>query len=121
MKTVGRFIIAGGVGFLVDFSLLNWMLLLGLGSILGRLISFSAAVLFTFYINRNFTFRSEGNLISQFRKYIVGSLFGLCVNWAIYAFALNYSSPQISLIIASALAMVVNFIFYRFLVFKTKT
>lgn len=118
MQTIGKFITAGGVGFFVDFSLLNLMLWFGLDPIIGRLISFSVAVIFTFFINRNFTFNSEGYLLKQFHKYILGSLMGLCVNWAIYSISLTYLSPQMSLIIASAFAMIINFVFYKFIVFK---
>lgn len=118
MKTIGKFIIAGGVGFIVDFSLLSLMLWIGLDPITGRLVSFSFAVITTFFVNKNYTFKSEGNIFKQFQKYLLGSLFGLGVNWTAYSLFLAYSSPQISLIIASALAMIVNFAFYKFIVFK---
>lgn len=118
MKTIGKFIIAGGIGFVVDFSLLSLMLRIGLDPITGRLISFSIAVISTFLINRNYTFKSEGNIFKQFQKYLFASLFGLSVNWGIYSLSLPYFSPQLSLIIASALAMIINFVFYRFVVFK---
>ncbi|WP_376711116.1 GtrA family protein [Pseudochrobactrum lubricantis] len=118
MKTVGKFIIAGGVGFFVDFSLLNMMLWLEFGPITGRLISFSFAVMATFFINRKYTFNSIGNFFRQFQKYLLGSLLGVCINWIIYSLCLSYFLPSMSLIIASALAMIVNFIFYKFIVFK---
>lgn len=118
MKTIGKFIIAGGVGFVVDFSLLNLMLWFGFGPIAGRLISFAFAVLSTFFINRSFTFNSEGNILRQFQAYLFGSLMGLSINWIIYSLCLAYISPQLSLVIASAIAMIVNFVFYKFIVFK---
>jgi len=118
MKTIAKFIVAGGVGFVVDFSLLNLMLWFRFSPITGRLISFSAAVIFTFVINRNFTFRNKGKLLTQFQSYIIGSLLGLCMNWVIYYFSLSYFSPQLSIFIASTLAMIINFSFYRFVVFK---
>lgn len=118
MKTILRFLIAGSVGFIVDLSILNLMLKLGSGSVSGRIVSFSIAVLFTFFINKNFTFQNNGNIIKQFYKYIIGSLFGFSINWIFYVAGLNFLSPQVSLIIASAVAMVVNFILYKFIVFK---
>lgn len=118
MKTIGKFIIAGGVGFVVDFSLLTLMLFIGLDSITGRLISFSFAVLSTFFINRRFTFNSEGNIFTQFQAYLFGSLMGLSINWIVYSLCLAYISPQLSLVTASALAMIINFLFYKFIVFE---
>lgn len=118
MKTILRFLIAGSVGFIVDLSILNLMLKLGSGSVCGRIASFSAAVLFTFFINKNFTFQNNGNITTQFNKYIIGSLFGFSINWILYFAGLKFLSPQVSLIIASAGAMVINFISYKFIVFK---
>lgn len=120
MKTILKFVIAGGLGFIVDFTLLNLMLWLSLGPIISRVVSFSIAVLATFIINRRFTFQSNSNVLFQFKNYIIGSLFGFCFNWAIYTISLIYTSPQLSLILSSGFAMTVNFSIYRFLVFKPK-
>lgn len=118
MTTIVKFTFVGVAGFLTDLTILTLAIKLGTGAILGRVISFTFAVLLTFILNRSITFTSKGDILKQFQAYIGASVIGLSLNWFIYYACLQLTSPQISLAFASGGAMIINFVLYRFIVFK---
>ena len=118
MKVIIKFALVGGLGFITDIAILTIMLQLGAGAIYGRVISFSCAVLLTFFLNRRITFQSIGPIPNQLFSYLSASFIGLLVNWFVYYFGLSFTSAQVSLGIASAVAMIFNFVLYRYAVFK---
>lgn len=109
----------GGLGFITDLAILTIMLQIGAGAIYGRIVSFSCAVLLTFFLNRRLTFQSFGSIPRQLFSYLSASFIGLLVNWLVYYFGLRFTSAQVSLGIASAVAMIFNFVLYRYVVFKS--
>lgn len=119
MKVLIKFVLVGGLGFITDLVILTIMLQLGAGAIYGRVVSFSCAVLLTFFLNRRITFQSSGAISRQLFSYLSASFIGLLVNWIVYYFGLGFTSAQVSLGIASTLAMIFNFILYRYVVFGT--
>lgn len=81
---------AGAIGFLVDAGVLL-LVSVWLGAFGGRLVSFAAAVLTTWFINRNFAFAdravTEGKR-HEFLRYFAAMLPGAAVNWLVYGIAL---------------------------------
>ncbi len=119
MKVLLKFGMVGGLGFLTDLTILTVLFHLGGGPLSARIASFSCAVLVTFVLNRVVTFQARGQIFRQLMSYLSASFLGLLVNWAVYYWGLSFSTPQISLFFASAAAMVVNFLLYKFVVFPT--
>ena len=121
-----RFAAIGGLGFFVDVGVLYAVLAAtGLGPYLGRAISFLAAVTFTWWCNRSFTFgagRPKG-LVSEWARFASVNLFGGLVNYGVYA-ALVASAdefarqPFLAVAAGSAAGLVLNFVGSNFLVFR---
>ncbi len=84
--------------------------------------SFSVAVLATWYLNRNFTFRTpDKTFLESFPTYLLSSAVGLGINFGVYTVGiLNGVIPLAALAIASVAAMFFNFAMAKFVVFRTK-
>jgi len=121
---IARFLAVGGTGFLVDAAVLAVMTeLLSVGALPGRTVSFSVAVLSTWLLNRRWSFRTrEAPSWGEFLRYLTSQGTGLSVNLAVFvtlgAFAPDPASrPLVALAVASMVAMIVNYLGLRFVVF----
>lgn len=123
MKQFGMFAVAGTIGFMVDVVVL---LLCNrvVGPHAGRLISFTAAVVVTWLINRKHTFSYAGDLPlpREFFRYFTSSLGGGAVNVLSYsALVHGLDLPSLWLPVAVAIGslagMSVNFLLAKHFVF----
>ncbi|MGO4565734.1 GtrA family protein [Rhizobium sp. 2YAF20] len=123
MRRFLRFAAAGGVGFIVDVSIL--MLLLhftSLGPFGARAISIPMAVIAAWMLNRTFTFDRSGRslAVEGFRYGSIGVTSAL-LNYALYS-ALLMSTPilrpTVALVLASAAATGFSFFGYSRFVFR---
>ena len=90
LRELAWFGISGVIGLLVDIAVL-YAIKGVLGPYLARLVSFFAAVVATWLVNRSVTFRqrpSGMSLISEFASYFVLMIGGGLVNYAVFAFLL---------------------------------
>lgn len=104
-RRIVPFAIAGAVGFLVDAGVLT-LTAPALGAFGGRLLSFAAAVLMTWLINRNFAFADKAAQTGkgrEFAAYFVAMLPGAAVNWLAYGIVVALvDGNRIGLILAVA-------------------
>src|SRR6185369_10215586 len=88
-----RFFIVGGLGFLVDASVLMGLTRgAGLDPYSARVVSFLAAASTTWYLNRIFTFRSDQHhhpVAKQWAIFLLVSVGGALINYGIYVAALQ--------------------------------
>jgi putative flippase GtrA len=118
LKKFIPFCMVGGVGFLVDAGLLVLMVRgLGVGPLVGRLVSFPCAMTVTWYLNRRITFSgsAKGNIRKEWIRYAVVSFAGNLVNFIVYAACISFSEsmydyPELALAIAATVALVFNYI-----------
>lgn len=127
-----RFALIGGLNTLLDFALLFLFTHLGLPVIIANLFSTSVAFIFSFFANRSFTFKATGgNAKRQFILFLVVTLFGL---WVLQPIVITLTglalgptglSSDLTLLIGKLLATAVsltwNYIFYSRLVFKKES
>ncbi|WIY53409.1 GtrA family protein [Devosia sp. YIM 151766] len=121
------FALAGIIGFLVDAGVLLLTSPL-LGPFRGRLLSFAAAVLATWLINRNFAFADKAAGTGKSRellRYFLAMLPGMAVNWLIYGLVLTLlpatSAGLILAVAAGSLAgMAANLVAADRLVFRDR-
>jgi putative flippase GtrA len=117
-----RFGIVGAGGFIVDAGILELMVHgLNADPFVGRAISAPIAIIFTFLLNRHWSFAASRRhrLVSAFLAYLVSQGVGLLCNIAVFAAAmLVQPSPLAALTLASASALIVNYFGARLLVFR---
>ena len=117
--------IVGVIGFVVDAGAL-YLFKPALGLYVGRLLSFFCAVLATWLLNRQFTFKlreSGVTLGREFGRYFVSMLGGGTVNYACYAllvyFVVSIAQQPVWGVAAGSLAgMMVNYLLAKFFVFS---
>jgi putative flippase GtrA len=115
----------GAVGFSVDGGLLQLLVLLGWGPLAARAVSFPAAVLATWWLNRCITFREQdgGGLLRSLARYVAVSMVGTSINFGIYtSFVLGSAQmaaqPLVPFAIASAVALVFNYLGSKYFAFR---
>ncbi|ASW05262.1 GtrA family protein [Rhizobium sp. 11515TR] len=123
MKKLFRFLIAGGVGFVVDAGVLHLLLwFTPFGPFVGRAASIPSALLATWFINRNFTFgRSDRSLAAEGFRYGSVGLTSAVLNYALFSSLLMTEPslrPIIALTLASAAATAFSFFGYSRFVFR---
>lgn len=75
-----RFGLVGGANTAIDFGILFALVFLGVDKLVANFFSTGIAFVFSFYVNRSFTFKSTGgNTKKQFGLFLVITLFGLWV------------------------------------------
>jgi len=117
--------LAGGIGFVVDASVL-YLLKASLGLYFGRVLSFLCAVLTTWVINRHLTFnqRASGlSLAREFSGYLGLMLGGGLVNYTSYALLVYFfefvaRQPVWGVAVGSCAGMLVNWLLARFFIFR---
>ena len=118
MKKFLSFCVVGGIGFFVDSGVYFLMAII-FPVLLSRLLSFSSAVLFTYYFNRSFTFNKQSVMtIAEFSKYYVAMVLGGAVNMGSFLLSMRLVQtikdyPILGIAIGSVSGLFVNFIFSK--------
>jgi putative flippase GtrA len=129
MRYFFRFCMVGAIGFAIDGGILAVLVYENhVNPYKGRLVSFSLAVVATFYLNKIWSFsaaQSDG-IWKQFANYLGIQGIGLACNVLAYVVAMNalpwpFSKPLGALVLASGLALAVNFAGVRIAVFRNAT
>ena len=122
-----RFCVVGSVGFVTDASLLMGLVHgLAVDPILARVFSFGVAVLLTFELNRHWAFGPPNqHLLVAFASYMGIQGVGFLCNFAIYTIAIltlpaGYNGPLFALVVASGVALIVNYAGLRHIVFGAR-
>lgn len=121
-----RFSVVGGIGFIVDAGMLT-VLVNGLqaGPYAGRVASFLCAVTVTWGLHRVWTFRgrSARGRRAEFTLWLLTQSLGVAVNFGVYALCLEVSAtarawPALAVAAGSAVALAVNFVLAKAVVFR---
>ncbi|OHV78988.1 GtrA family protein [Rhizobium sp. LCM 4573] len=123
MKRLLWFLIAGGSGFLIDagitLALIEWT---PAGPYIARAIAIFAAMGFTWFVNRNYTFgRSSHSLTIEGIRYWTVGITAALVNYVVYS-VLLYRAPVLqplaAIVFASLAGMAYSFFGYSRFVFR---
>lgn len=118
------FCVVGTGGFLVDSGVFL-VVALFFPALLSRILSFSAAVLFTYFLNRRLTFQVRKRACSsEFIHYYANMVLGGAVNIAVFygtyvLTPLVKTHPIVGIALGSIAGLVVNFLTSRIL-FRAK-
>jgi len=130
-----KFILVGILNTLIDLGILNLLILIsgiatGLGYSVFKGVSFTVAVINSYFWNKLWTFKKPKTAMpgKEFLQFFVVSAIGFGINVGVASLIVNIIGPQFSLgskmwanagaIIATFVAMTWNFIGYKFIVFK---
>lgn len=120
-RRIGRFLLVGGTGFLVDGGLTELLVAAGLHPLAARAAAFAVAVAVTYVLNRRFTFATDGPARAvEGGRYLAVNLAAMTVNYAVFA-AVLATLPEVRPVLAvacgSAVALVVSYAGYSRFVF----
>jgi putative flippase GtrA len=119
-----RFALVGGVGFIVDATVLTLMVNgLGYGHYVSRAVSFTLAVTVTWLLNRRWVFQAGSPTGREYSGYFAVQLLGAFINLGVYVLVIELvpvlaAIPVVPLAIGSAVAMFSNFLLARRFVFR---
>jgi len=131
---LAKFILVGGFNTLLDWSIVNLLMLLtvifnGVWFVLFNIISFTVANIASFFWNKYWTFSSKDKQINKdlFQFFIV-SVLGLIIKAGVAHLVVDIVGPlgnispkiwsNIGLFFATSFSMIWNFLGYKFIVFK---
>lgn len=120
-SSVFRFLISGGTATLIDLTI-YYVLSNFIDITPSKLISITCASIFSFFINKKWTFSNDGKYsFWQILKYIIAVLINIGVNTAINTLLFNLTNIKfLAFVIATLVAMIVNYLLQKFFVFKNK-
>lgn len=136
IKQFSKFFIVGIINTGIDFLILN--ILIRITGITGgyeifvlNSISFSVAVVNSYFMNKRWTFQDESKIEQdsvKFSEFFVISVVGLILNGLVISMITSYISPMFGLshilwanlakVAATGISLVWNFVGYKFFVFK---
>ena len=123
VSRLGGFALAGFSGFLVDAGLTEALAGLGISPYLGRVLAVAVAIVVTYTINRNYTWRERRAPVPGRRmRYLAVSLVSISANNLTFAAALAALPglrPVIAVAAGTGVGMVMNYIGYSRLVFTS--
>ena len=124
-----RFALVGGINTVIDIGLLFGLTTLGLPKLAANTVSTGLAFIFSFFANKSYTFRTQGNVRRQLVLFVVVTLAGLwgLQNAVIFCISpiltsVIHTEPLVLLlakIIATSASLVWNYCLYDRVVFRT--
>lgn len=122
-----KFVVVGGTAFLVDFLTLNFFtVLLNFKTylfgvlFLPNLISTGIAIIYNYFLQKNWAFKSQQKSYSEAVRFLAVQVFNLVIfNGIIFGIITQAGiSVQITKIFVTGMQMIVSYVLYKFFVFK---
>ncbi len=128
MRQFLLFCIAGGIGFVVDATVVQALVSLAGGDpYVSRLASFLCAATATWLFNRHYTFAGHRHysLLGEWARYLLAMSGGFAVNYGTYAalllaFPLVHQYPVIGVAAGSLAGMAVNYASSRLWIYRRR-
>jgi putative flippase GtrA len=134
---LAKFVLVGGLNFLIDMGVLNFLIFstgvsTGITQSGFKSLSFLVAVINSYVWNRYWTFKKEirESISQELFQFFIISIIGFSINIGIDYIFVNIISPfkemplktwaQISALLATLVSLFWNFLGYKFIVFYTK-
>lgn len=118
-KKFGRFLVTGGSATLIDF-VIYMLLRTHIGSGWGKFVSMLCANVFSFIMNKRWTFSvDEKTNTWMVVKYVIVQGLNIAVNVGVNQLSLKLTNMVVlSFVIATGCAMIVNYVGQKLFVFK---
>lgn len=126
-----KFAVIGVTNTILDFLIMNILVLVGLPEIAANTVSTGLAMTFSFFMNRKWTFNSNSkNYAREVGLFLVFTLFGLWVIqngviWLIVHYSPHFGLPDlvflnVAKLVASVFSLTWNYLTYDRFVFRKK-
>lgn len=139
IKQFSKFVVVGGINTAIDFIILRILVAVtgivgGVGIIVLNSLSFSVAVVNSYFLNKHWTFEDKTQSTStnegfKFSQFFAVSLVGLAINGGIVYLITTHVSPVLGIshanwvlvgkLFATGVSLFWNFIGYKIFVFKS--
>ena len=122
-KELIKYIFVGLSTVLIDFLIYKFLIKF-IVIYLAKTISFLSGTLFSYQLNRTWTFKSGKKTLSQFIKYLIIHITSLVLNVFINSLLLNtfsknyFLSYEVSFLIATLTSATYNFLFIKIFIFN---
>lgn len=122
-----RFVIVGVANTLIDFGVLFALTAWGMAVVPANMFATGVALIFSFFVNRSFTFGATGSTAPQAVRFVGVTLFGLWVLqpivllaglWLIEPAATERVALLVAKVAATIVSMVWNYLLYDRFVFR---
>lgn len=115
-----RFLLIGGLGFVIDASVTYMLIVMGFAPWLARIPAILLAMVFTWLGNRQFTYKvKQTRSAAEAMRYAFTAIAMALVNYATFVVLVSYGMwPVAAVIVATACQTILSFHAYRSLVFK---
>jgi putative flippase GtrA len=115
-----RFLIIGGLAFIIDAGITLGLISLGLSAFIARLPALMFAMVFTWLANRRFTFCLDTKAtLGEFIRYFAVAISMACFNYLLYSTLIMLNLPAfIALTIATGVQTMLSFYGYKKLAFR---
>jgi len=134
VKQFSRFVVIGLINTALDFAILNFLMwwtgiYSGIWLVSLNMISFSIAVINSYYWNKRWTFKDKDKIeAKEFSQFILVTLVGLFINSSIIYGITTLVSPifgiplelwaNLAKVAATGISLIWNFVGYKLFVFK---
>ncbi len=122
IQQIKKFIIGGGSATLLHYLTMALLIFIGMKPLYATTIGAFFGAVLNYILQYHYTFESDKSHLYAILSYVVSVSFGFIANTLL--FALLYESVQINLIfsqlITTAIITVLNYILYKYIVFKPK-
>ena len=120
-KLLLKFLIVGGLGFLIDAGLTYFFMFLGLSAIAARPPAIAIALVCTWLMNRKFAFRVESSRsFLELAKYALVAFSVSLLNYLVYMlFIMSEMLPLLAIALATLVQSGASFFGYRRFVFRS--
>lgn len=125
-----RFVIVGVLNTIIDFGLINLLSIFGLNLIVANTFSTGTAMLFSFFVNKKWTFNADGNYIKQIVLFFIFTAIGIWGIQNLFLYLITKYIPSFGIddiifnnmakILASIPSLIWNYFTYNYFVFKSK-
>lgn len=118
-----RFLMVGGLGFIVDLGCTTLLIWLGISPFYARPPALAVAILVTWLANRSFTFQvKEEKSAGEAMRYAMTALVAAAANYTIYSLLVWQDCyPALAIAIASLLQAAASYVGYRKFAFRIGT
>ena len=115
-----RYIIAGILTTIVSIASYNLLRNINIDYKICTILSWILAVIFAYFINKLFVFKSQKNNIKEFINFILARLLSLFIEFIFMMIMVDFINinDRIAKLIVQVVVLVLNYVFSKFFVFK---